>query len=84
MSFYVYILRSESSRRYYVGHADTISKRIAEHNNGRVQSTKNRGSWQCVYSETFTSKSEAVNRELQIKRMKSRKWIEDLVARASR
>jgi putative endonuclease len=84
VSFYVYILKSESSSRYYIGHTENLAKRIAEHNNGRVRSAKGRGPWLCIYSETLASKPEAANRELQIKRLKSRKSIEALVARASR
>ncbi len=83
MPFQVYILRSQSTGRFYVGHAENLAKRVFEHNNNRTPSIKNRGPWELVYSEQFGTRAEASHRERQIKRMKSRRWIEHVV-RASR
>ncbi len=83
MSYYTYILRSVSTGRFYVGHSANLAKRIAEHNNNRTSAIKNRGPWELIYSEEFSSRAEASRRERQIKRMKSHRWIEQL-ARASR
>ena len=82
MSFYVYILRSQTTGRFYVGHTENLIKRIFEHNNNRTPSIKNRGPWVLFYSETYETRS-AAKRERQIKKMKSSKFIESLV-RASR
>ncbi|NLA41614.1 MAG: GIY-YIG nuclease family protein [Smithella sp.] len=30
--FYVYILQSETSGRYYIGQTDSLDRRLAEHN----------------------------------------------------
>jgi predicted GIY-YIG superfamily endonuclease len=35
-----------------------------------------------VYSETFSSKTEALKRELYLKRMKSRVYLEDLIRKS--
>ena len=83
MLFHVYILRSQSTGRFYVGHTENLVKRIFEHNNNRTPSIKNRGPWELFYSEVFETRSEAARRERQIKSMKSRRFIEALV-RASR
>ncbi len=83
MPYYMYILRSVSTGRFYVGHTANLPKRIAEHNNNRTFSIKNRGPWELVYTEEFSSRTEAGRREREIKRMKSHSWIEQL-ARASR
>ncbi|HLY63278.1 MAG TPA: GIY-YIG nuclease family protein [Terriglobia bacterium] len=81
--FQTYILRSQSSGRFYVGSTENLRRRIFEHNNNRTPSIKNRGPWELFYSESFPTRSEAVRRERHIKSMKSRGYIESL-AGASR
>jgi len=83
MAFHLYILRSASTGKFYVGHTESLTRRILEHNRYRTPSTKNRGPWELVYSEGFSTRSEASQREREIKAMKSHAWIEQL-ARASR
>ncbi len=83
MAFYTYILRSLSSGRFYVGHTSDLAKRIAEHNANRTRSLKNRGPWELVHAEEFPTRGKAARREREIKRMRSRRWIEQAV-RASR
>jgi putative endonuclease len=83
MTFHVYILRSQTTGRFYVGQTENLTKRVFEHNNNRTPSIKNRGPWELVHSEGFESRAEAMRRERQIKKMKSRQWIERVV-RASR
>jgi putative endonuclease len=83
MPFYLYILRSASTGRFYIGHAGDVARRVSEHNRNRTPSTRNRGPWELVYSEEFATRSAATQRERALKRMKSHAWIEQ-VARASR
>ncbi len=83
MAFHVYVLRSQSTGRFYVGHTENLTRRISEHNNNRTPSLKNRGPWELFHSEEYSTRSEASRRERQIKQMKSRAYIEAL-ARASR
>jgi putative endonuclease len=83
MPFHTYILRSVTTGRFYVGYTENLAKRVAEHNNNRTVSIKNRGPWTLVYSEEFPSRAAAMRREREIKRMKSHAWIEQMV-RASR
>ena len=78
--FYPYILQSEKSGRYYIGHAEDIYKRLERHNTGKVMATKNKGPWVIKYYEEYETKSLANSRELYIKSMKSRVFIEKLIA----
>lgn len=66
--FFVYILESEKTGRWYVGHTENIVLRLAAHNAGRVKSSKPYIPYAVVYQEIFTTRSAAVKRELQIKR----------------
>lgn len=77
--FSTYILQSQKSGRYYIGHTENISKRLLRHNNGYVSATRNKGPWTLVYFENFTSRIEATQRELEIKSMKSKYYIEILL-----
>jgi len=46
MPFHTYILRSQATGRFYVGHTENLNKRLAEHHSNRTPSTKNRGPWE--------------------------------------
>lgn len=79
--FYLYILYSEKYDRYYVGHCEDISIRLSRHNSKMVPSTKPYIPWVLVYSEMYSTRQEANAREVYIKRMQSRKFIERLIHR---
>ncbi|MBL8121394.1 GIY-YIG nuclease family protein [Candidatus Saccharibacteria bacterium] len=68
--YYVYILQSVEFQRYYVGHTDDVSRRLAEHNSGHTPSTKPYAPWRIVYTESYTTKQDAYKRERQIKSYK--------------
>ena len=70
MGYFVYILKSLSFGRYYIGHTSDYMKRLDEHNKEKVGSTKAYIPWEIVRLEKFGSKSEAFQREMQIKSYK--------------
>src|ERR1700744_3182127 len=76
---YTYILQSVKSGRYYTGHAEDIHERLKRHNAGKVTATKNKGPWIIKYYEECETKALANSRELYIKSMKSRVFIENLI-----
>ena len=73
--FKTYILISQANGRYYFHHTSDINKRLANHNQGKVRSTKAYRPWQVLYSESFPTKSEAYKRELFFKSFEGRKWL---------
>ncbi|KIQ19483.1 excinuclease ABC subunit C [Flavobacterium sp. MEB061] len=77
--FYTYILYSNTINKYYVGSCQDIEQRLQDHLNSRSKYTKVAKDWELKYFETFLTRSEACQRELQIKKMKSRKYIENLI-----
>ena len=77
--FVAYIIQSQKSERYYIGHTQNILVRLDYHNNGKVKATKNKGPWVLVYEENFETKLEANRRELEIKSKKSKRYIESLI-----
>ena len=80
--YFTYILFSESKNKYYTGSTSDLMKRLLKHNSGHSRSTKAGIPWKIVYFEEYQTKSEAIKREYEIKRMKSRKYIESLITRA--
>jgi putative endonuclease len=79
MSFTVYILCSEKNQKYYVGSCQNMEERLIRHNSGRNKSTHSGIPWKLLYQEYFDTRSEAVARELSIKKMKSKIYIEKLI-----
>ncbi|MCP4633141.1 MAG: GIY-YIG nuclease family protein [candidate division Zixibacteria bacterium] len=68
MPYYVYILRC-SDQSYYVGLTSDINKRLEKHNSGKGASwTATRLPIKLVYKEKYEIKSEALNREQQLKK----------------
>ena len=79
MKYYIYILYSISLNKYYVGSTEDIQSRLEKHLQNHNGFTGKAKDWVLKYSETFSSRSESIIRELQIKKWKSRKMIERLI-----
>ncbi len=79
MAYFVYILMSEKAGTYYVGHTHDLIDRLDRHNQGRVKYTKSKRPWDLVYFEECPDRSSAMTREEDIKKRKSKKFIDSLV-----
>ncbi len=80
MSFLEYIIYSPSLDQYYIGQTENLEDRLFRHNNSGSKSTKKVNDWILKYSEEFSTRGKAIQRELQIKNKKSRKYIESLIS----
>ena len=78
--FYTYIIYSSKLDRYYIGSTADLNERLPGHNSGKTTYTRKGKPWELKYHETFGNKTEALKRELYIKSMKSRKFIEVLIS----
>jgi putative endonuclease len=76
---FMYILFSEKVNKYYIGACKDLERRLHEHNIGHSKFTSTGIPWQIKYKEAFETVQEAKRRELAIKKMKSRKYIENLI-----
>lgn len=78
--FYFYILFSKQLDRFYIGHtASSLEDRLKKHLSNHNGFTSRAKDWKVVYYEIYTAKEFAHQRELQVKKMKSRKYIENLI-----
>ncbi|MFA7159227.1 MAG: GIY-YIG nuclease family protein [Kiritimatiellia bacterium] len=67
MSWFIYIIRSKLTGRYYRGCCEDFEKRLTEHNSGKTRSTKAYHPWVKIYIETFENKTDALKREKYFK-----------------
>ena len=79
MTFFVYILRSETTGRIYIGHTSDLKRRLREHNDSQLGKSrytrKQKGPWRLVYSEEKESRGDAMRRERFLKGGQGREWI---------
>ncbi|XOU94255.1 MAG: GIY-YIG nuclease family protein [Candidatus Kerfeldbacteria bacterium] len=66
--YYVYILKSIKNSRLYIGSTNNVNRRIKEHNNGNVSSSKSYIPYKLVKIEKFLNKTDTRKREQQIKK----------------
>jgi len=79
LTYFCYILESESSGRLYVGQTNNVEDRVRRHNAGMVLSTRNRGPWKLLYFKDLGDRSASVLLERKLKGMKNpqkvKAWI---------
>ena len=66
--YYVYVIQSEKDRSTYIGYTSDLNKRLKEHNQGKTRSIKSKIPYRLVYFEDFDAKTEAIKRELRLKK----------------
>lgn len=74
----VYILCCKDNR-YYIGSTVELIKRLREHRQGKVYSTKNRRPVKLVFAQGYNTKHDAHRIELWIKNQKSKKLIDQII-----
>ena len=82
MSYRVYILRSESSGRYYCGYTDDVERRIRQHNDAGYTGSKTTkrfaGPWKQIWSHELPTRAEAMRLERKIKNRGIGRFLNDL------
>jgi len=78
---FVYIIFSDKLNQYYIGESQNVEKRLELHNAGvfNKSSTKKAKDWKVVYKLECKNRGQARKIESHIKRMKSRKYIENII-----
>ena len=67
--YYTYILECADGT-YYCGYTNNVAERVKTHNEGKgAKYTKSRLPVKVIYSEEFKTKSEAMKREAEIKKL---------------
>ena len=77
--YYTYVLQL-SNEDFYIGFCNNLKKRISDHLNGRVNSTKNKRPLELVYFEGCLLKKQAMKRENQLKTGFGRGYIKKRIS----
>ena len=82
--YHVYILENLKGR-LYIGHTDNLERRLEQHNSPKGHEhlgkyTHRNGPWELLGSESFDTRSLAVQRENQLKSWKSPGKVRTLLA----
>ena len=78
MSFFVYILFSDSTSKFYTGSTQNLENRIVEHNQGETKSIKHGIPWQLIWQKQLPTRAEAMQLETKIKKRGAKRFLEDL------
>ncbi len=77
--FFVYILESIASGKFYIGQTSDLNSRVKRHNEGRNKYTKSYRPWKLIYWNEYSSRNQALRIEKKLKSMKKRKAVIDFV-----
>jgi len=77
--FTVYAIKSLSSDRIYIGQTNDIQRRLKEHNDGFVRSTKMSRPWELIAIQEINNRNEARWAEKRLKNSHENRfrWIEE-------
>jgi putative endonuclease len=78
MDFFVYILLSEKSGRYYTGQTHDLIKRLLEHNGEDAGHTLKEQPWKIVWYTKLPTRSDAVILERKIKKRGAKRFLDDM------
>ena len=76
--FHVYVLRSATTSRRYIGSCENVDERLRRHNLGHSKATRHGIPWILVHRESFSSRTEATRRERYFKTGRGREELDGL------
>lgn len=80
---YVYVLRSETTGKTYVGQTVDLERRLAQHNKPNDQRSmytkRNRDPWILIYKESLATQKETIVRERFLKSGKGREYLKKVI-----
>jgi len=82
MHFVVYVLRSLSNGKRYIGYTSkTAEVRLHEHLTGSNNWTRSNGPFKIIHTEEYENKTDAIKRENFLKTGQGRKWLDENIPR---
>lgn len=79
--WYTYVLRSNKDTHLYTGCTKDLRKRLREHNNRKVVSTKGREPLSFIYYEVCLNKFDAYARERYLKSGMGKRYLKNRLKR---
>jgi len=82
MPYFVYIIQSETTGRYYCGYSSDPERRLRQHNDSHYQlsqTTKRfEGPWKLIWSQSCVSRGDAMKMEKTVKKRGIKRVLEEL------
>ena len=75
----VYVLRSTSNGKLYIGQTGNLPKRLSEHQTDTARYTRGRGPWQLILTEQYPTRALAMRREKFLKSGQGREELKGLL-----
>jgi putative endonuclease len=69
--FAVYIIRSITTQKHYIGQTNDLEDRLHRHNSNRNKYTRGKGPWELIALFETETRSEAVQIESYLKKLKN-------------
>ena len=82
MAVSVYVLKSASSGKHYVGMTSDLSRRLKDHNSGRSKFTSGHIPWVLIYKEDSSDFASGRLREKYLKTAAGKRFIEKVIGRS--
>lgn len=73
--FYVYILKSLKDNNNYTGYTKNLKFRFKQHQDGKVESTKDRSPFELIYYEACLNQQDATKREKYLKTIYGKRYL---------
>ena len=81
MPYWVYIIQSQSTSRYYCGYSDNVERRVNQHNDPEYRGSRTtkvfQGPWNIIWTKECPNRSEAVALERKIKKRGISRYLND-------
>ncbi|MDH5669759.1 MAG: GIY-YIG nuclease family protein [Nitrospira sp.] len=81
--YHLYILLNKAGTRTYTGVSDDVDRRLKEHNDGNVPSSRPYRPYRVIYTQTFTTLREARQKERYYKSTTGRRRIKEILSSLS-
>ncbi len=79
--YHMYVLYSPRFNKIYIGFSGDVRNRLLIHNDSRNTGwTAHYQPWELFYTEEYTTKSEAMKREKQLKTSRGRAFVWEMIS----
>ena len=75
--WYIYLILSKKTGKWYIGSTKDLRKRILYHNSGKSKATKSGIPWEIIYCEISLNKNDARAREKYLKSGMGRRYLKN-------
>lgn len=77
--YYVYAIKSQNRNYIYVGITSNLARRLAEHNKGKLKTTKPYRPFSIIFSEFCGVRAAARKREVYLKSGAGKEFLKSLI-----